>query len=136
MMQSQIKNEQYYIWAIIHNTNSKLLEWIQMLDIDYYLELGDNPELVQNIEQDLYALTADIYKLEGYFGVARLPLSVANNYYVLTKYFEDVTKLVGSIRESDFGSRENTRQCLKLLHQCTQGISRLSQFVPQTAQLS
>lgn len=130
------KIEQVHIWTIIHNANSKLWEWTQTLDKDYYLELGDNPELVQHIEQDLNDLTIDIYKLETYLGIANLPLSLANNYYVVTKYLEDATQLVGTIRESDFGSRENTRQCLKLLQQCSKGVKELSQFIPQTTQLS
>ncbi len=117
--------ESYALLRIVTETDNELQRWTARLSKDKYLELGDDPELVLEVEQTLQLLAAKLRKLGPQFDLSRVPLSRANMYFTTTRQLDQALSFVRSIRERDRGSRQNTRQCLMQLAQCSDSVRRM-----------
>ncbi len=120
------KLESHVLVNTVFETDTELELWTQKLTSDRYLELGDDPELISQVEQTLQHLAHKIRLLGPQFGLSRVPLSRANDYFAATQQFDRALALVQSIQEKAYGSQQNTRQCVAQLSLCAESVRRIS----------
>jgi hypothetical protein len=110
-------------------TDSRLSQWAERLASERDLELGDDPKLVSAIEHDLRALAKRVRWLGPQFDLSRVPLSKANTYFATVRQLDSAVSLVEKIRDSSFGSRQNTRKCLAQIAQCAESVRQIGNLL-------
>lgn len=96
------------------------------ISLNRYVEIGDDPNLIQEIEHTLLGMHGKIKSIEPYFDLDITPLNNANVYFALVRHINDVLKYVREVRKEDFGSREHTYELLEKLRDCKEGIYAIS----------
>jgi hypothetical protein len=94
-----------------------------------FIEVGDDPNLVKDIENILLWARNKAKSIEPYFDLKIMPLSKANNYFVLIMHINDTLKYLQEVRKKDYGSRQHTRELLEKLKDCAQSIYAIGDLV-------
>ena len=105
---------------------SDLTEWITAKK---YLEIGDDPHLVESISLALYKIQTKVKLLEPYFDLARISLSRANTYFMLVKHVRETIQFLEEIQKKDYGSQQHTRELLTKLKLCISNLSAVGDLV-------
>lgn len=90
-----------------------------------FIEIGDDPNLVHDIENTLLKIYGKAKSIEPYFDLNITPLSKANIYFALIKQVNDTLKYLQEVRKKDYGSRQHTRELLRKLSNCTESLSAI-----------
>lgn len=101
----------------------------QMILADRYVEVGDDPRLVQKIEKTLTAIDKRVNAIASYFDLSIISLSQANYYFDLIQHVDDALSYLREIRRKEYGSRQHTRELLEKLENCSKSIFVLSDLV-------
>lgn len=101
----------------------------QRLNANRYIEIGDDPNLVQDIEDTLLQAHSNAKLIGPYFDLKVTPLSKANIYFALIKRINDTLKYLQGIRKKNYGSRQHTRELLEKLKDCTKSIYAVEDLV-------
>lgn len=96
---------------------------------DRYIEIGDDPHLIQEIENILLRVETRIKSIEPHFDLATTPLSKANIYFALIKHVTDTLRYLQDVRRKDFGSQQHTRELLDKLQDCSESIYEIGDLV-------
>jgi len=129
-MRSELENAQ--LRKTIVEADKELTQWSHYLETNYYLELGSDPLLIDTIERRLNQLAQRIQILEPLFDVTRTSLIEADYYFVATERLDEAVKVVRSIREKSYGSRQYTRQCLYQITQCAESVRQVREIAFNT----
>lgn len=101
----------------------------QLIRADRYIEVGDDPNLVQKIEKTLTDVDIRVRAIAPYFDLSVISLSRANYYFDLIKHVDDTRNYLQEIRRKDYGSRQHTHELLEKLENCSNSIFALSDLV-------
>jgi hypothetical protein len=101
-------------------------KWRKRLSDDTFIELGDDPRLILNIERDFSKISNHIEALENHFSLEKIPLGQANYYFDVVHNFNVLVSTTENIKQKAFGSRSNTHQFIKLLEGCSSSVEKLS----------
>ena len=96
---------------------------------DQHLEIGDDPNLVQYIENALLQIQRKVKTIEPYFDLGATSLSRANIYFSLIKHITDAVQYLQDVRSKDYGSQQHTREFLNKLRNCEDGINAISDII-------
>ena len=99
------------------------------IDTDRFIELGDDPQLLQEIENILLRIDNRVKSIEPYFDLATTPMSKANIYFKLIKHVSDTLKYIRDVRKKDFGCQEHTYNLLVKLKDCSESIDAIGDLV-------
>jgi hypothetical protein len=111
---------------------SDLTKWISDKK---YLEIGDDPRLVQIIVAALHKVQTKVKLLEPYFDLANIPLSKANIYFGLIKQVSETVQFLEEVRERDCGSPQYTRELLINLRLCINNLNAIGDLLMVEADL-
>lgn len=126
---SKNPSERFYLLQTVAETDQELSAWAQRLSNNRYLELGSDPALVKEIEQDLEELFERLSLLDPQFDIAKVPVRQANSYFAAASQLENAVSLVRDIRQKAYGSPQNTRRCLEQLELCRKSISEMGRMI-------
>jgi hypothetical protein len=101
---------------------SDLTHWISK---NRYLEIGDDPHVVQSIENALLRIQLKINSLGPYFDLDKTPLRKANIYFTLVKHVNDTLQYLREVRKRDFGSKQQTLELLEKLSACINSLGEI-----------
>ena len=99
------------------------------LSANRYIELGDDPKLVQEIERALIHVYGRARSIEPYFDLNVTPLGKANIYFSLIKHVNETLKYLRDVRKKDYGSRQHTREFLEKLDNCMKSLYAIGDLV-------
>lgn len=99
------------------------------LSEDMYLEVGDDPRLVREIETELLAITGMVRKLQSQFNLAVVPLSKANRYFSLTRHVTEALAFVRKVQQKDYGCRAHTDELLSRLKACSNSVREMDELI-------
>src|SRR5512134_1954791 len=80
----------------------------QLIRADRYIEVGDDPNLVQKIEKTLIDVDSRVKAIAPYFDLRVISLSRANYYFDLIKHVDETLDYLQEVRRKDYGSRQHT----------------------------
>jgi hypothetical protein len=116
------------ILSTIQQAERTLLQQANMLTADAYFELGDDPDVVEELVTQLEGLLTHIkIDLGGIYALPQKELDVANLYYSVIGDLNHAVELLKNIRRLGNGSTENTESILELLNQCLKHIHALAE---------
>ncbi len=128
---------QYYkdqhLLQVVVEVDAELVHLSEHLNNTKYLEIGDDPSLVQEIENQLRRVLHQFKSLDMYFDLSVASLSKANYYYMAISYINDALKYMDEIKTHDFGSVQHTRQFLTKLNACIEGVRQISDLAEVTS---
>ena len=101
----------------------------QRLSSNRFIEIGDDPRLVQEIENVLLRVYSKARTMAPYFDLKVMPLSRANMYFALIMHINDALRYLQDVRKRDYGSRQHTREFLEKLRNCTVSIYALGDLL-------
>jgi hypothetical protein len=99
------------------------------ISLDRFIEIGDDRNLVQEIENALLRMYSRVKSIEPYFDLDITSLNKANTYFALVKDVNDALKYVREVRRKDYGSREHTYELLERLGNCKESIYAIGDLV-------
>lgn len=94
-----------------------------------FIEIGDDPYLVEKIERELVQAHGKVKSIEPYFDLEMTPLSKANVYFALIKRINDTLRYLQEVRKRDYGSQQHTRELLAKLEDCANSIYAIGDLV-------
>ena len=94
-----------------------------------YIELGDDPRLVQEIENAMVVVYSRVKSIEPYFNLSYTPLRQANVYFSLIKRVNDALKYLRDVRNRDYGSRQQTYEFLEKLENCSESLYAIGDII-------
>jgi hypothetical protein len=94
----------------------------QRLNANRFIELGDDPRLVREIESALMRVYGKARSLEEHFDLNFTSLGKANLYFSLIKHVNDTIKFLREVRKRDYGSRQHTLEVLGKLDDCLKSL--------------
>lgn len=125
-MRANLEN-QIFLTAILE-MDGELDRSLHILESNRYLEFGDDPRIVREIEQSLRQVIKHMQTLGTQFDLLRVPLSKANNYYRALYLTREALDFVQNIREQSVGSIRHTRQCITQIEACANSIRQIESF--------
>jgi hypothetical protein len=118
-------NSQMLIQTILE-LDMQLARLSDKLSKSSYLELGDDPRVISQVETDLKRIKLQIRSLGSHFDLSITPLSKANRYFAAAYSIEDALRFVEEVRERAFGSTQNTRKFLEKLNDCMDSVRQIN----------
>ena len=109
--------------------DSQISNLTRRISANRFIEVGDDPNLVQDIENILLWVHNKAKSIEPYFDLKITPLSKANIYFALIMDINDTLNYLQEVRKKDFGSRQHTRELLEKLKDCAQSIYAIGDLV-------
>jgi len=130
-MQNKTKtyNDSYLLIQTFIEINTQLSYLTKRISSKRFLELGDDPKLVQDIERDLLMLYSKARSLEQHFNLEIAPLRKVNIYLSLIKQINDALRFLHDIRKKDFGSSRHTQQLLGKLRNCSDRLYAIGELI-------
>ena len=101
----------------------------KLISSNRFIEIGDDPRLVQEIEKVLLRVQGKAIAIGYYFDLEVTPLSRANIYFALIMHVSDALKYLQEVKKRDYGSRRHTRELLDKLENCTNSIYAIGDLV-------
>jgi hypothetical protein len=114
---------------IVIKVDTELSHLTRRLNKAKYLEIGDDPSLVGEIESELSRIMQQIRSVGAHFDLSMVPLSKANYYYTATGYIKDALDYVSEIKARNYGSMQHTNQFLAKLNACVDSIKQIGDLV-------
>lgn len=102
---------------------------------DRFIELGEDPRLIQEIENILLHLETRLKSIESFFDLSITPLSKANIYFSLIRRIGETLKYIREVRRKDYGCQEHTYELLNKLEKCSQSIDAIGDLVSVNADI-
>jgi hypothetical protein len=99
------------------------------LKANRYIELGDDPRLVQEIENAMVSVYRRARSIEPYFNLSYTPLRRANVYFSLIKQVNEALKYLRDVRNRDYGSRQQTHEFLGKLENCLESLYAIGDII-------
>jgi hypothetical protein len=109
--------------------NDQISSLTSFIHANRFLEIGDDPSLVEKIEHKLVQAHRQVKSIQPFFNLDLTPLSKANVYFALIKDINDALVFLQEVRKRDYGSREHTRELLEKLEDCAQSIYAVGDLV-------
>ncbi len=98
--------------------DNQLSHLTRVISANRYLELGDDPHLIQTIETSMIQVESKIRSLESHFDLDEIPLSRANVYFSLIRNVRETLKFLQDVRKKNFGSQQYTNEFMEKLETC------------------
>ncbi len=121
--------ERFFVLKTVAETDQVLSNWAEKLSDNHFLELGSDPGLVKEIEDNLSWLVRRLLALDPDFDVVKVPVSQANSYFTVTSELENAVSLLRDIRRKAYGSKQNTQRCLEQLELCIENVREMGQMI-------
>jgi hypothetical protein len=102
--------------------DSQISDLTRKISSDRFIEIGDDPHLIREIENVLLNVQIRVKTIEPYFDLTSTPMSKANVYFALIKHVSDALRYLQDVRRKDFGSQQHTQELLNRLKDCTESI--------------
>jgi hypothetical protein len=99
------------------------------ISADRFIEIGDDPHLIQEIENVLLRIEHRAKSMEPYFDLSITPMSKANIYFALIKHVSDTIRYLRDVRKKDYGCQQHTHELLKKLKDCSKSIDAIGDLV-------
>lgn len=109
--------------------DTQISDLTRRISANRFIEIGDDPNLVQDIENTLLGVHRKAKSIEPYFDLKVTPLSKANIYFALILRLNETLKYLQDIRKKDYGSRSHTRELLEKLMSCAQSVYAIGDLV-------
>ena len=109
--------------------DSQLSDLTKWISAKKYLEIGDDPKLVQTLTMVLRRVQTKVKLLEPYFDLAKTPLSRANIYFTLIKQVGETLQFLEEIQKRDYGSQQHTLELLTKLQLCMNNLNAIGDLV-------
>lgn len=109
--------------------DSQISNLSRLITGNRYIEIGDDPNLMQKIENTLVQVYSKIKSVAPYFDLNIISLSRANYYFDLIRQVDDTLAYLQEVRKKDYGSRRHTRELLEKLENCSNSIFAISDLV-------
>ena len=107
----------------------------KLISSNRFIEIGDDPRLVQEIESILERVHSKAIAIGPYFDLKFTPLRRANVYFALIMHLNDALKYLQEVRKRDYGSRQHTRALLEKLINCTHTIYAIGDLVSENVEV-
>lgn len=104
---------------------TQLSDLTQKISKNRYLEIGDDPRLIQGIETELLRVQYKVDSLQPYFDLTKTPLKKANIYFKLVKHVNETLQYLREVRKRDYGSKQQTLELLEKLRACINSIGEI-----------
>jgi hypothetical protein len=101
----------------------------RLISANRYIEIGDDPTLVQKIESTLGRVYSKVKSIKPHFDLNITSLHRANYYFDLIRRINDTLLYLEEVRKKDYGSRQHTRELLQKLDDCANSLSAISELV-------
>ncbi len=98
--------------------DNQLSHLTRVISANRYLELGDDPHLIQTIETSMLQVERKIRSLESHFDLDKIPLSRANVYFSLIRNVRETLNFLQDVRKKNFGSQQYTNEFMEKLETC------------------
>jgi len=121
-------NKNHMLIQTFIEVDTQLSQLTKSISAHQYIEIGDDPRLVKNIEELLARLYGKVKSIEPYFDLATTPLIKANIYFILIKHMGDTLKFLQEIKRKDHGSLQHTQKLLDKLRKCTDSLSAIGEL--------
>lgn len=105
------------------------------LKANQYIELGDDPRLVQEIESAMSVVYSKARSIEPYFNLNYTPLHQANVYFSLIKKVNDALRYLRDVKNKDYGSRQQTREFLEKLENCSKSLYAIGDMINMRSEM-
>jgi hypothetical protein len=125
---NQYFDEQFMLTTVME-IDTSLTRLLQRVSKDRFLEIGDDPQLVRDLEQEILYVSKQIRKLAGYFDLSVVPLSKANHYYVAASRIGNMLEYIHEIKLRDCGSIQHTRQVQAKLTECVDSVRQIGDLI-------
>jgi hypothetical protein len=99
------------------------------ISADRFMEIGDDPHLLLEIENILLRIDNRVKSIEIFFDLATTPMSKANIYFRLIKHVSDTLRYLRDIRKKDYGCQQHTYELLAKLRDCSESIDAIGDLV-------
>jgi hypothetical protein len=109
--------------------DAQLLHITKKISADRFIEVGDDPLLVQEIENTLVRVENRVVSIEPFFNLATTPMSKANIYFALIKHVNDTLRYIRDVRKKEFGCRQYTYELIDRLKNCSESIDAIGDLV-------
>jgi len=109
--------------------DSQLSDLTKWISAKKYLEIGDDPKLVQTLTMVLRRVQTKVKLLEPYFDLAKTPLGRANIYFTLIKQVGETLQFLEEIQKRDYGSQQHTLELLTKLQLCMNNLNAIGDLV-------
>lgn len=111
------------------DADSQLSDLTTWISSKKYLEIGDDPRLIQTLTQVVRRVQTKVKLLEPYFDLAQTSLSQANIYFALIKQVGETLQYLEEIRKRDCGSEQHTRELLAKLRLCINNLNAIGDLM-------
>lgn len=128
-------NKEYMLIQIFIDLDTQISSLTQRISVNRFVEIGDDPNLVQDIENALLKICGKARSIAPYFDLNVTPLNEANTYFALIKHVNDTLKYMQEIRKKDYGSRRHTHELLEKLRSCTKSLYEIGDIVSINTEL-
>lgn len=115
--------------------DSQISSLTQHISANRFIEIGDDPRLIRDIESVLLRMYNKIKSIEPYFDLNTTTMHKANFYFALIMHFNDTLKYLQDIRKKDYGSRQHTRDLLEKLEDCADSIYAIAGLLSANAEV-
>jgi hypothetical protein len=115
--------------------DTQISKLTQHLSSNRFIEVGDDPNLVQEIEKVLLRVYIKAKGIGPFFDLKVIPLSRANIYFALIMHVNDALKYLQEVRKRDYGSRQHTRELLEILKNCEHSIYAIGNLVTENTEI-
>jgi hypothetical protein len=113
--------------------DTQITDITKKISADRFIEIGDDPRLVREIENILLRVENRVKSIEPFFNLANTPMSKANIYFALIKHLNDTLKYIRDVRNKDFGSQQHTHELLEKLKNCSESMDAIGELVTANA---
>lgn len=125
-------NKQYKNHLLIQTfveLDSQIAGLTHKISADRFIEIGDDPHLIREIENILLHAENRVKSIEPIFDLSITPLSQANLYFALIKHINDALRYLREIRRKDYGCQQHTYELLERLRNCSNSIDAMGDLV-------
>jgi hypothetical protein len=119
----------YLLLKTFFELDLQLSHLTKKISTNRFIEVGDDPRLIQDIENLLLHIENRAKSLEPFFDLTITPMSMANVYFGFIKRINDTLNYVRDVRRKEYGSRQHTSILLEMLQGCTQSIYAIGDLV-------
>lgn len=113
---------------IITTIRTNVEQWRRHLMEHPMLELGDSSRLIEKLSRDVDTHIKKLHLLRRQYQLHRTSLRTIDQYGTVVDRLQRLHTFLIGVKESQRGSRDNTRRCLQHLEQCRLILSELEQL--------
>ena len=128
-------NKEHMLLQTFIDLDTQISNLAQRISTNRFIEIGDDPNLVQDVESALFKIYGKVKSIEPYFDLNITPLSKANVYFALIKHINDTLRYLQEVRKKDYGSRQHTHELLERLRSCTKSLYAMGDIVSVNTEL-